>query len=53
VDINGGDFETARNYAALKGIGGILKVLDDENIEIHNLEKGEVSKVTISELLKA
>jgi len=30
-----------------------LKVLDDENIEIHNLEKGEVSKVTISELLKA
>jgi ATP phosphoribosyltransferase regulatory subunit len=53
MDINGGDFEAARNYAGLKGIGGILKVLDDENIEVHNLEKGEVSKVTISELLKA
>ena len=32
MDINGGDFEAARNYAGLKGIGGILKVLDDENI---------------------
>lgn len=53
MDINGGDFEAARNYAGLKGIGGILKVLDDENIEVHNLEKDEVSKVTISELLKA
>jgi len=53
MDINGGDLDTARNYAALKGIGGILEVLDDENIEVHNLEKGEVSKVTISELLKA
>lgn len=30
MDINGGDFDTARNYAALKDIGGILKVLDDE-----------------------
>lgn len=53
MDINGGDFDAARNYAVLKGIGGILKVLDDENIEVHNLEKNEVSKVTISELLKA
>jgi len=53
MDINGGDFETSRNYAVSKGIGGILKILDDENIEVYNLEKGEVSKVTVSELLKA
>lgn len=53
MDINRGDFEKARNYAVSKGIGGILKVIDDENLEVHNLEKNEVSKVTISELLKA
>lgn len=53
MDITGGcDFGKIKSYASSKGIGGILNVLDDENIEVHNLEKGEVSKVTVSELLK-
>lgn len=51
MDITGDDVEEVKKYAASKGIGGIINVLDDDNIEVHNIEKGEVRKVTISELL--
>lgn len=52
MDITGNDVEEVKKYAGEKAVGGILNVLDEENIEVHNLEKGEVSKVTVSELLR-
>lgn len=52
VDITGKDMEEIKTYAEYKEIGGILNILDEENIEIHNLQTGEVKNVTVSELLK-
>jgi ATP phosphoribosyltransferase regulatory subunit len=53
VDITGRSLEDIKKYAKNKGIGGILYVLDEENIEVHNLEKEEVKKVTVKELLES
>ena len=53
MDINGEGFEMARSYAVSKEIGGILRVIDDENIELHNLEENKISKVSMGELLNA
>ncbi|TYQ15056.1 UNVERIFIED_CONTAM: ATP phosphoribosyltransferase regulatory subunit [Acetivibrio alkalicellulosi] len=51
MDITGYEIEQIKNYARIKGIGGILNVLDDENIEVHNLENDEVKKVSVTEML--
>jgi ATP phosphoribosyltransferase regulatory subunit len=53
MDITTGDMESAREYAQSKGIGGIIFITDSENIEIHNIETGEITKTSMSELLKA
>ncbi|HHX18290.1 MAG TPA: ATP phosphoribosyltransferase regulatory subunit [Clostridium sp.] len=53
VDITGRNLEDTKKYAKNKGIGGILYVLDEENIEIHNLEEDQVKKVTVKELLES
>lgn len=53
VDITGRSLEDIKKYAKNKGIGGILYVLDEENIEIHNLEEDQVKKVTVKELLES
>ncbi|MCX7709810.1 MAG: ATP phosphoribosyltransferase regulatory subunit [Clostridia bacterium] len=50
MDITGDSLEGIKEYAGSKGIGGILKVLDSENIEVYNLQTGEVTKTTFSEL---
>ena len=39
-------------YAKAKGIGGIVQVIDNENVEIYNLETGDILKTSVSELLK-
>jgi ATP phosphoribosyltransferase regulatory subunit len=52
MNILGDCCEAAAEYARSKGIGGIIKVMDDDNIELYNLESGEVTKTSISELLR-
>ncbi|HEX3029670.1 MAG TPA: ATP phosphoribosyltransferase regulatory subunit, partial [Clostridia bacterium] len=45
------DIGSIKKYAAGKGIGGIINIIDSENIEIHDIETGNVSKVTLTELI--
>jgi len=52
MDISGNNMELLKQYAAAKGIGGILNIIDDDNIEIHNIETGEITKTSISSLCK-
>lgn len=52
MDINKSDLETARKYSKEKGIGGIIYLHDNENIEILNVGTGEVSRTSMSELIK-
>jgi ATP phosphoribosyltransferase regulatory subunit len=51
MDVACQGMEQLKNYAQSKKIGGIIMIKDDENIEIHNMETGEVSKVTFTELV--
>ncbi|KNY28765.1 ATP phosphoribosyltransferase regulatory subunit [Pseudobacteroides cellulosolvens] len=52
IDVACQGVEQLKGYAASKKIGGIILIKDDENIEIHNLETGEASKVTFAELIR-
>ena len=38
-------------YAAEK-IGGVIRILDEDNVEIHYIQSGETTSVKISELVK-
>ena len=51
IDVTGKDSEDVKAYAKIKGIGGIINILDDQRIEVYNIEKDETSTVTIDELL--
>ncbi|HEY9062915.1 MAG TPA: ATP phosphoribosyltransferase regulatory subunit [Pseudobacteroides sp.] len=50
MDVACQGMEQLKNYASSKRIGGIIMIRDEENIEVHNLENGEVSKATFAEL---
>jgi ATP phosphoribosyltransferase regulatory subunit len=50
MDITGQDLDGIIKYAREKSIGGIFYVLDNDNIEVHNIESGEVTKKKISEI---
>jgi len=52
MDITGYGIDAVKQYAASKGIGGIIYILDEENIQVHNLETHEVVKTSISEIIK-
>jgi ATP phosphoribosyltransferase regulatory subunit len=52
MDISGNNINSAITYAKNKNIGGIIYVIDNENIEVHNVLNGEVNKTSISELMK-
>jgi ATP phosphoribosyltransferase regulatory subunit len=52
VDILKKGIEDAREYAVNKGIGGIINILDKNNIELNDLASGKITKATIEELLK-
>ncbi|OPZ94805.1 MAG: ATP phosphoribosyltransferase regulatory subunit [Firmicutes bacterium ADurb.Bin419] len=51
IDVTGKEPEDVKEYARIKGIGGIIRILDDRRIEVVNIEKDETSTVTIDELL--
>jgi len=53
VDITGAGIGEIKKYAEQKGIGGILFVPDSKNIEVHNVENGDIKAVSIDELLKS
>ena len=50
LDLSGSDMEALKKYAVKKDIGGVIKVLDEDNIEVHNIATGEVNRTSISEL---
>ena len=52
IDITGKDVNTIKKYASDKGIGGIINVLDENVIEVHNLNSGEVVLTSVEELIK-
>jgi len=52
TDITGQSMEAEKKYAAQKKIGGIINILDSENIEVINIETGETKKTTIKKLLR-
>jgi len=52
MDVCGQSVEDIKTYAKSKGIGGIIRIKDSENIEIYNIETGEVYNTTFSELVK-
>lgn len=52
VDITAGGMEAAKEYAKSKGFGGVLNILEDETIEVHNLETGEINRTNFIELMK-
>jgi ATP phosphoribosyltransferase regulatory subunit len=51
MDVNRCGIEDAKRYAKKKGIGGIIYLIDNENLEICNCLTGEASKTSIEELL--
>lgn len=52
LDIANSGLESARSYAAAKNIGGVISIIDEDRVEIHYVESGEVAEVRISDLLK-
>lgn len=52
LDISHSGIEAIKKYAAGRSIGGVISILDDDTVEIHYLGTGEISRVSISELLK-
>lgn len=51
IDVTGKDFAFVKEYARSKEVGGIIQVLDDQRMKLHNLEDDVTSTVTIDELL--
>ncbi len=51
MDITKKSIDELKDYAKAKDIGGIIYIIDEENIELHNILSGEVSKTRINELV--
>lgn len=52
LDVSNMTTEEAVKYAAERNIGGIISILDEDNVRIHYIQSGETTSVKISELLK-
>ena len=50
MDISLRGIDKAVEYAKSKGIGGIIRVMDNEVIELYNIKTGEVAKTSLSKL---
>jgi ATP phosphoribosyltransferase regulatory subunit len=51
VDLSRKGIEDQREYAKKSNIDGLIYVLNDEDIEVHNLENGEITKTSITKIL--
>ncbi len=52
MDIANSSIEEAKDYALDRNIGGVISIIDEDTVEIHYIQSGEVASVKISELLK-
>lgn len=52
LDIANSSPEAARSYAAARNIGGVISIVDEDTVEIHYVQSGEMATVRISDLLK-
>ncbi len=52
LDISDYSVEEAKTYAAAKSIGGVINIVDEDSVEVHYIQTGEIASVKISELLK-
>jgi ATP phosphoribosyltransferase regulatory subunit len=52
LDISNMNVEESVRFASARNIGGVISVLDDDNVEIHYIQSGETARVKISELVK-
>ncbi len=52
IDIENKGIEAAKEFAAGKGIGGVIYVCDEEKIELHDIKTATIKNTTIEELLK-
>jgi ATP phosphoribosyltransferase regulatory subunit len=52
LDIANSPCESAVRYAASKNIGGVIRIVDEDTVEIHYVQSGEVATVQISDLMK-
>ena len=52
LDIAEKTAEAAERYARSRNIGGVIRIVDEERVEIRYIQSGEVAMVKISELLK-
>ncbi len=50
MSIVGADPKVVGSYAAAKGIGGFIRVMDRGVVEVHNIKEGTVEKKTIDQL---
>lgn len=52
LDIANCTADEAIRHAAAKNIGGVISIVDEDTVEVHYIQSGEVARVKISELLK-
>jgi ATP phosphoribosyltransferase regulatory subunit len=52
LDIANKTAAEAESYARSRNIGGVIRIVDEDNVEIKYVQSGEVAMVKISELLK-
>ena len=50
LDITRKGIASVKEYALKVGIGGVIYILDENTIEIHNVQTGEINKTTIQQL---
>ena len=51
MDITMAGKDYVETYARSLGIGGIIHIIDENLVEIHNLENNEIQQITVSELV--
>jgi ATP phosphoribosyltransferase regulatory subunit len=52
MDVTGCDTEMVKKNAVERGIGGILEVMGDNLVRVHNVQTGEVKDADLNELVK-
>lgn len=52
LDVTGSSVDEIKKNAAARGIGGILEVVDENLVKVHDITKGEVKNAVLQELIK-
>lgn len=51
TDITGENIEALKEYCRVKSIGGLIFIYDEDHIEVHNIQSGEITNTSMIELL--